>query len=119
MKKLKVLGHGFELIALGGGRFLIQSVPGELSMDDARLLQLGEEAETHVSHELIADQLRWDEQRIERILDRLVKDGRVWVDDQCSDGTTQYWFPSLFLESYFKVPGSTRSVTESITSEKF
>ncbi|KAF7634805.1 Vacuolar-sorting protein SNF8 [Meloidogyne graminicola] len=38
VKKLKVLGHGFELIALGGDRFLVQSVPGELSMDDARVL---------------------------------------------------------------------------------
>lgn len=41
---MKVLGHGFELIALGGGRFLVQSVPGELSMDDARVLQLAEES---------------------------------------------------------------------------
>lgn len=86
-------------------------------MDDARVLQLAEEANAHVSHELIADQLRWDEQRIERILDRLIKDERVWVDDQSSDGTTQYWFPSLFLEQYSQSPN--RSVTESIISEKF
>lgn len=42
--KLKVLGNGFELIALGSGRFLVQSVPGELSMDDSRVLQLAEDA---------------------------------------------------------------------------
>lgn len=30
VKKLKVLGHGFELIALGGGRFLVQSIPGRI-----------------------------------------------------------------------------------------
>lgn len=44
MDKLKVLGNGFELIALGSGRFLVQSVPGELSMDDSRVLQLAEDA---------------------------------------------------------------------------
>lgn len=42
--KLKVLGNGFELIALGSGRFLVQSVPGELNMDDSRVLQLAEDA---------------------------------------------------------------------------
>lgn len=58
--KLKVLGNGFELIALGSGRFLIQSVPGELSMDDSRVLQLAEDAayvtkvfETMIIFELI------------------------------------------------------------------
>lgn len=68
-------------------------------MDDARILQLAEESDGHVSAELIADQLRWDEQRIERILDHLVKESRVWVDNQSSDQTIQYWFPSLFLEN--------------------
>ncbi|VDK34245.1 unnamed protein product [Anisakis simplex] len=42
--KLKVLGSGFELIALGSGRFMVQSVPGELNMDDSRVLQLAEDA---------------------------------------------------------------------------
>lgn len=40
--KLKVLGNGFELIPLGSGRFLVQSVPGELNMDHTRVLQLAE-----------------------------------------------------------------------------
>lgn len=40
--KLKVLGGGFELIPMGGGRYLVQSVPGELNMDHTRVLQLAE-----------------------------------------------------------------------------
>lgn len=98
VKKLKVLGHGFELIALGGDRFLVQSVPGELSMDDARVLQLAEENGGYVSQELICDQFRWDTARTCRVLDRLVKDSRAWVDEQTGDGSMHYWFPSLFLE---------------------
>jgi hypothetical protein len=46
--KLKVLGSGFELIALGGGRYLVQSVPGELNMDHTRVLQLAEVEDTIV-----------------------------------------------------------------------
>lgn len=86
-------------------------------MDDARVLQLAEESGSHVSTELIADQLRWDEQRIERVLDRLVKNGRVWIDEEYSDGTIQYWFPSLFLEHFTQT--ATGSVTGSTTSEKY
>ncbi|CAI2347886.1 unnamed protein product [Caenorhabditis sp. 36 PRJEB53466] len=55
--KLKVLGNGFELVPLGGGRFLVQSVPGELSMDHSRVLQLAEDA-AYVTKELIMDKLR-------------------------------------------------------------
>ena len=56
--KLKVLGSGFELVALGGGRFLVQSVPGELSMDHSRVLQLAEDA-AYVTKELVIDRLRY------------------------------------------------------------
>jgi ESCRT-II complex subunit VPS22 len=79
-----VLGHGFELIAMGGGRFLVQSVPGELSMDDTKVLQLAEESSGHVSVELCIDILRWERERAERVLDRLVKLERAWVDKQVS-----------------------------------
>uniref|UniRef100_A0A914HGS4 Vacuolar-sorting protein SNF8 n=1 Tax=Globodera rostochiensis TaxID=31243 RepID=A0A914HGS4_GLORO len=105
VKKLKVLGHGFELVSLGGDRFLIQSVPGELSMDDVRVLQLAEETGGHVSEALIVNRLRWEEQRARCVLDRLVKDGRAWVDEQEMDVGAVFWFPSLFLEQYSSLGG--------------
>ncbi|CAB3403602.1 unnamed protein product [Caenorhabditis bovis] len=98
VEKLKVLGNGFELVPLGGGRFLVQSVPGELSMDHSRVLQLAEDA-AYVTKELIMDKLRWDEPRATAVLDYLVKEGLAWIDDQSTD-TTEYWFPSLFLQQY-------------------
>ncbi|KAK6742593.1 hypothetical protein RB195_010072 [Necator americanus] len=82
--KLKVLGGGFELVPLGGGRFLVQSVPGELSMDHSRVLQLAEDA-AYVTKELIIDRLRWDEPRAQAVLDHLVKEGLAWVDEQATD----------------------------------
>jgi hypothetical protein len=107
---------------MGGGRFLVQSVPGllqtffnidncnnlgELSMDDTRVLQLAEESNGHVSVEHCVDTLRWERERAERVLDRLVKLERAWVDKQSSD-TVHYWFPSLFLEQY-NISGATSS----------
>ena len=104
VKKLKSLGHGFELITMGGGRFLIQCVPGELSMDDARVLQLAEENNSFITRELLMDRLCWDDVRIDLVIDRLMKDGRAWVDEQASD-TVYYYFPSLFLASYSTISG--------------
>ena len=46
IKKLKVLGSGFTLIAVGNS-YLIQSVPGELTMDHTTLLQ---HAEVRILH---------------------------------------------------------------------
>uniref|UniRef100_A0A7E4UPF2 Vacuolar-sorting protein SNF8 n=1 Tax=Panagrellus redivivus TaxID=6233 RepID=A0A7E4UPF2_PANRE len=115
VKKLKTLGHGFELIAMGGGRFLIQCVPGELSMDDARVLQLAEENNCYVTRELLLDRLCWDDSRIEVVIDRLVKDGRAWVDEQAQD-SVYYYFPSLFLEQYNNVGGGNVSIVSGSTS---
>jgi len=41
IRKLKVLGSGFTLIPIGS-RYLVQSVPGELTMDHAAILQQAE-----------------------------------------------------------------------------
>ena len=41
IKKLRVLGSGFAVIPVGGRR-LVQSVPGELSMDHTAVLQKAE-----------------------------------------------------------------------------
>lgn len=38
IKKLKVLGNGFTVISLGKS-YMVQSVPGELTMDHTKLLQ--------------------------------------------------------------------------------
>ena len=41
IKKLHVMGSGFQIIPVGK-RQLVQSVPGELSMDHAAALQLAQ-----------------------------------------------------------------------------
>uniref|UniRef100_A0AC35U2S1 Vacuolar-sorting protein SNF8 n=1 Tax=Rhabditophanes sp. KR3021 TaxID=114890 RepID=A0AC35U2S1_9BILA len=112
--KVKVLGSGFQLLPLDGGRFLIQSVPGELSMDHSRVLQLAEET-AHVTVELIMDKLRWEENRSRQVVEHLVKEGLAWVDNQPSD-TIQYWIPSLFLQQYYPAAGPSESTGSSLSS---
>lgn len=96
--KLKVLGNGFELIPLGSGRFLVQSVPGELNMDHTRVLQLAEVAlprrnanliakllqdAAYVTKELIMDRMRWDERRVDAVLVGLLGGrGRITSTDE-------------------------------------
>ncbi len=78
-------------------------------MDDARILQLAEETGGYVNKELVADHLRWDEARIERVLERLTKDGRIWIDSQPADNSVHYWFPSLFLEQFSQLDSAATS----------
>lgn len=47
IKKLKVLGSGFDVISIGRQQY-VRSVPGELSLDSNKLLELAQ-AEGHVS----------------------------------------------------------------------
>jgi ESCRT-II complex subunit VPS22 len=41
IKKLKALGNGFTVIPVAG-KYLIQSVPGEMTMDHTTILQQAE-----------------------------------------------------------------------------
>lgn len=38
IEKLKVLGSGFTLVPLPAGKYMVQSVPGELNLDHTKVL---------------------------------------------------------------------------------
>lgn len=117
VNKLKALGHGFKLIELKCGRYLVQSVPGELSKDDAQIWQLAEENAGYVTAELIDKRLGWDEVRTNTVLERILKDGRAWIDTQ-ANGDAHYWFPALFFEQFNQMVGAD-SVSGSTSSANF
>lgn len=96
IKKLKVLGNGFTVIAMGT-KYLVQSVPGELSMDHTTILQIAQDSGC-VDVSKIQSQLNWQQDRIVRALDYMVKEGLAWVDDQSPKGR-HYWFPALFSDT--------------------
>jgi len=95
IKKLKVLGNGFAVIPMGV-RYLVQSIPGELSMDHTTILQIAENG-GFVSISKIKSQLNWQVDRAIRVLDCMVKEGLAWVDDQAPKERL-YWFPGLISE---------------------
>lgn len=97
IKKVKILGNGFTVIPLDSGRHLIQSVPGEFSMDQTALLQKAESNGGFVTFELLRGELGWDRTRCKRALDQLVKDGIAWIDTQ--DREHSYWLPSIFTST--------------------
>lgn len=94
VKKLRILGSGFAIVTLGSHQ-LVQSVPGELSMDHATVLGLAE-AKGHVTLEACMEANGWSAERARKALTALVQEGLAWVDDQSRDRNRIFWFPSLF-----------------------
>ena len=101
IKKLKVLGNGFSVIPLGSGRFLVQSVPGELSMDQTAILQLAEQNRGSVTVSAVCQELNWERERSVRTLDKLLSDEIAWLDVQADENT--YWIPSIFTSSAINI----------------
>lgn len=94
VKKLKSLGHGFEIITSPDGHNFIQSVPGEMSKDDISILKLAEGNNGLVTEETIGNHLHWNKERIRQALNCLIKSGRIWTDS--AEEPKGYWFPMLF-----------------------
>ncbi|GAB1605596.1 Hypothetical predicted protein [Argonauta hians] len=96
IKKLKTLGNGFTVLPIGK-TFLVQSVPGELTMDHTTVLQLAQKS-GHVTVTMVTESLNWEKERVTKSLEYMVKEGLAWVDDQAKD-ERHYWFPTLFPDS--------------------
>jgi hypothetical protein len=54
-KKLRVLGTAFSVIPLTSGRYLVQSVPGELSQDQVHFQNIFKVLPASCSHPVITD----------------------------------------------------------------
>ncbi|XP_002161134.1 vacuolar-sorting protein SNF8 isoform X1 [Hydra vulgaris] len=93
IKKLGVLGSGFKVLPLPG-RTLVQSVPTELSVDHTTVLQTAQKnGFTTVSS--IVNELKWDKNRVQNILDYLIQEGMAWIDTQDTKEVL-YWVPGFF-----------------------
>ncbi|VDL97404.1 unnamed protein product [Schistocephalus solidus] len=96
IKKLRCLGNGFTLIDLPGSGQLVQSVPGEMSMDQTKVLGLAESSGGSVSVHRCVKKFSWTEERALAALNYLLQEGMAWIDNENGSGSTTYWFPSLF-----------------------
>ncbi|PNW70123.1 hypothetical protein CHLRE_17g706650v5 [Chlamydomonas reinhardtii] len=93
IKKLRVLGGGFDLVTIGG-RAYVRSVPGELNLDKNRALEAAQ-ARGYTSVADLAAAAGWSAGRADDTLQALTREGLAWVDDGAPDGVRLYWFPCL------------------------
>ncbi|XP_050299167.1 vacuolar-sorting protein SNF8 isoform X2 [Anthonomus grandis grandis] len=97
-QKLKIFGSGFNVIPYGRGKYMVQSLPGELSMDHSAILtQTSSLNSSFVSVSILRKQLNWEPERCKNALENLVNQGLAWVDLQ-NTCEKLYYFPSLFNE---------------------
>ncbi|KAL0270138.1 UNVERIFIED_CONTAM: hypothetical protein PYX00_007637 [Menopon gallinae] len=95
-KKLKVLGAGFSVVPVSKGQYLVQSVPGELSMDHTAVLHAASiKDKAYVSVSMLMNSLSWERERAQKALDYMIKQGLAWIDRQ-DPKEELYWFPSMF-----------------------
>lgn len=95
-KKLKIFGNSFQVHPLGKNRYIIQSIPGELSLQETKAMTIAANQEQGaITKSLLIKELGWNEMRSQQALDKLVSEGLVWVDSQCDDEPV-FYFPSLF-----------------------
>jgi len=92
VKKLKVLGSGFEVSSFGT-QTMVRSVPVELNKDHNLLL---EKAQTrgYVSKAEL-EQSGWSTERSKAALQHMLKEGLALLDLGAADSVPLYWFPCV------------------------
>lgn len=94
--KLKIFGSGFGVLPVGKGQYMVQSIPGELSMDHTAVLQqVTNSNQGFISKSILKRELNWEDERAGKALDHMVQQGLAWIDLQNSSEKL-YYFPSLF-----------------------
>jgi len=92
-KKVKNLGSGFQLLRVGN-QLMIQSVPCELNTDHTTVMVVAQ-GKSFVTASLLEKELTWKRDRIDAVMQLLLKESMVWIDDQHESSERAYWFPSL------------------------
>lgn len=73
-----------------GSKQMIRSIPKELSTDQSTVLEaiqvLG-----YITASMLEDNLNWEHERAETVLEDLLADSLVWVDLQAAE--KEYWAP--------------------------
>ncbi|XP_055612955.1 vacuolar-sorting protein SNF8 [Uranotaenia lowii] len=94
-KKLKIFGNGFTVYPVGEGRYMVQSIPGELNLQETSVLSVAaSQGEGFVTLSMLVDKLGWTDIRATQAIEKILSDGLAWIDTQGEEKS--YWFPSLF-----------------------
>ncbi|CEG35221.1 RNA polymerase II transcription factor complex subunit [Plasmopara halstedii] len=98
VKKLSVLGEGFQLIDMEQ-RTMIVTVPVVLSQDHSTILAMAQTTGGMVNVSILARELQWDKKRSMLALNLLLREGMTWLDEQTSEPS--YFFPSITLSGAY------------------
>ena len=60
------------MIPLNSGRYLVQSVPGEMSLDQVSVLDQAEKYRGLVTENILQENLQWDQQRSGLVLGKQI-----------------------------------------------
>lgn len=94
-RKLKIFGNGFAVFPVGEGKYMVQSIPGELSLQETSVLsEAANQGQGYVTVSMLMKNLSWTEFRARQAIENILSDGLAWVDNQGEEAS--YWFPSLF-----------------------
>ena len=113
--KLTVLGCGLRLITTEDHKKYVVSIPLEVSTDELNILSLAENSFVGPSYDSenpnvgvitksdLISNLRWSEERADRGVKQLIREGIIWVDDGPPSKKfggekveQQLWFPSIW-----------------------
>ena len=94
VESLKPLGSGFSMVMVGS-RQMIRSIPKELSTDQSTVLETIQIFEP-ITCSMIVDNLGWEQERAETVLQDLLADSLLWIDEQCPE--SEYWLPPVFID---------------------
>ncbi len=93
VESLKPLGSGFSIVTVGSKQ-MIRSIPKELSTDQSTVLEAIQIFEP-ITCSIIVDNLGWEQERAETVLQDLLADSLLWVDEQCRE--KEYWLPPALM----------------------
>ncbi|ETO69114.1 hypothetical protein F444_14205 [Phytophthora nicotianae P1976] len=111
VKKLSVLGEGFQLIDMEE-RTMIVTVPVVLSQDHSTILALAQTTGGMVNVSILARELQWDKKRSMLALNVLLREGMTWLDEQTSEPS--YFFPSITLSGTYTLHRTLESIPYSL-----
>ena len=72
---------------------MIRSIPKELNTDQATVLEVLQVL-GYVTVSILEDNLKWENARVETVIEDLMADSLVWVDAKAPE--KEYWSPAFY-----------------------
>ena len=71
---------------------MIRSIPKELNTDQATVLEVLQVL-GYVTVSMLEDNLKWENARVQTVIEDLMADSLIWVDDKAQE--KEYWSPTF------------------------